>query len=58
MPTAGTNVKEASQIKPRIGQARAGVRCKIKNSRPVAQVTEKWVDKTKALEPETSKSTR
>ena len=28
MPTAGTKVKEGSQIKPGIGQGKAGLRCK------------------------------
>ena len=37
-----TKVKEASQIKPRIGQGRAGMRCKIKNqtSKPIVQSIE------------------
>ena len=57
MQTAGTKVKEASQIKPRIGQGRAGLRHKIKMplNRPIMQVTEKPVEKTKALVLETSR---
>ena len=35
-------VKEISQIKPRIGQGRAGMRCKIKTqtSKPIVQTIE------------------
>ena len=38
-----SKVKEVSQIKPRLGQGRARLRCKIKTqiSRPIAQMVEK-----------------
>ena len=42
-----TKAKEVSQIKPRLGQGRAGLRCKIKTSisKSVMQVTEKLTSK-------------
>ena len=51
MPTACTKMKEVSQIKPRIGQRRAGLKHKIKKPicRPIAQVIEKPVEKNKSL---------
>ena len=58
MPTAGTKENEVSQIKPRIGQGRAGLRCKIKMliGRPIVPVTEKkLIEKTKALVLKTSR---
>ena len=47
-PLVITKVKEASQIKPKLGQGRAGLRCKIKMpaspliSKPIAQVSTIW----------------
>ena len=42
-PILDTKVKETSQIKPRTGQGRAGLKCKIKTqiSKAIAQTTEK-----------------
>ena len=44
---ASTKAKEVSQIKPRLGQERAGLRCKIKIpiSKLIVQVLKKLVEK-------------
>ena len=53
--------KDISQIKPWLGQGRAGLRHKIKTqvptpiSRPIAQVMEKPVEQPKVPIPETSR---
>ena len=52
-PIAVTKVKEVFQIKLRLGQGRAGLRCKIRTqiftliSKPIAQVVEKLVEQPK-----------
>ena len=44
-PMTNMKMKEVSQIKPRLGQGRAGLRCKIKTpipiNKPIAQAVEK-----------------
>ena len=53
--------KEVSQIKLRLGEGRAGLRCKMKTmiptpiSRPIAQITKKPVQQPKAPIPKTSR---
>ena len=56
MPIAVTKMKEVSQIKPRLGQGRAGLRCKIKTPIPksIMQVMEKPIEQPKAIMLETS----
>ena len=46
-----------SQIKPRLGQGREGLRCKIKTSIPksIAQMMEKPIEQTKAIMSEMSR---
>ena len=50
-------MKEVSQIKPRSGQGRAGLRCQIKTPmpKPIVQVMKKPIEQPKAIMPETSK---
>ena len=61
-PVAVTKVKEVSEIKPRLGQGRAGLRHKIKVpvspqiSKPNVQVMEKPVEQPKVQMPETSRT--
>ena len=56
-PIAITKMKEVSQVKPMLGQGRAGLRCKIKTPipKPIAQVTEKPIQQPTVMMPETSK---
>ena len=57
-PIAITKTKEMSQIRPRLGQGRAGLRCKLKTltptsiNKPIAQAMEK---QPKVLVPKTPK---
>ena len=59
-PIAVTKVKEGSQIKPRLGHGRAGLRHKIKMpvsptiSTPIAQVLERLVEQPKVTVTKTS----
>ena len=61
IPIAVTKEKEVSQIKQRLGQGRAGLRCKIKTpvlpliSKHIAQVMEKPIEQPKASLPKTSR---
>ena len=54
-PMLVTKVKEISQTKPRIGQGKVGLRCKIKTQigKSIAQGTEK--QPSKILKPDTSR---
>ena len=60
-PIAVTKVRDVPQIKPRLGQGRAGLRCKIKTSvspligKPIVQVMEKPVIQPKVPVPKTSR---
>ena len=50
-------MKEVSQIKPRLGQGRAGLRHKIKTPipKPIVQVMEKPIEQPNAIIPKTSR---
>ena len=52
-----TKTKEVSEIKPKLGQRRAGLRHKLKTPipKPIVQVTEKPIEQAKAIMPKTSR---
>ena len=51
MPVTVTEVKEVTEIKPRVGQGRAGLRCKIKSpvNRPIVETIENPLKSLKYL---------
>ena len=56
-PIVVTKMKEVFQIKPRLGQGRAGLRHNIKTliSKPIMQVMEKPIEQPKAIMPKISR---